>query len=262
MNGYFEMKLNLDGKRALVTGASAGIGKGAAEVLAGLGVKCVIAARRMSSLEKLKEEIIAKGGVAPIPVAVDLFEMGASIELATRANQCLGGIDVLVNAAGRSKAPSAPRNTPFDYPSQLWEKELHLNYVVIRELTFAFLPQMQKQKHGRIINITGKSEPEKLGTANPPKAAVHAWAKGLSRAIAKYGITVNEIAPGKIISEQILNNYSSEERQKYASCDIPLGYLGSPEDVGYLVAFLASSKAEYITGSVIPVDGGLKKFAF
>ena len=163
------MKLNLEGKRALVTGASAGIGKGTAEVLAGLGVKCVIAARRMSLLEKLKEDIIAQGGEVPIPVAVDLFEAGASVKLAKQTNECLGGIDVLVNAAGRSKAPSAPRNTPFDYTSQLWEKELHLNYVVIRELTFAVLPQMQEQKYGRIINITGKSEPEKLGTANPQK---------------------------------------------------------------------------------------------
>ena len=107
INGYFGMKLNLEGKRALVTGASAGIGKGTAEVLAGLGVKCVIAARRMSLLEKLKEDIIAKGGEAPIPVAVDLFEKGASVKLATEASECLGGIDVLVNAAGRSKAPSA-----------------------------------------------------------------------------------------------------------------------------------------------------------
>ena len=139
---------------------------------------------------------------------------GASVKLATEQMSVSVESMFLVNAAGRSKAPSAPRNTPFDYPSQLWEKELHLNYVVIRELTFAVLPQMQEQKHGRIINITGKSEPEKLGTANPPKAAVHAWAKGLSRAIAKYGITVNEIAPGKIISEQILNNYSSKNGKK------------------------------------------------
>ena len=84
------MKLNLEGKRALVTGASAGIGKGTAEVLAGLGVKCVIAARRMSLLEKLKEDIIAQGGEVPIPVAVDLFEAGASVKLAKQTNECLG----------------------------------------------------------------------------------------------------------------------------------------------------------------------------
>ena len=256
------MNLNLKGKRALVTGASNGIGNGVAKVLASLGVKCVIAARRIALLEKLADEISMTGGVPPVPIITDLFDVGAADKLASQAMEVLGGIDILVNSAGRSKAPSAPRNTPFNHPSQFWEKELHLNYVVIRELTFALLPQMQEQKYGRIINITGKSEPEKLGTANPPKAAVHAWSKGLSRLIAKDGITINAISPGKILSEQILRNYSLEERRKYESKDIPLGYLGSPEDVGHLVAFLSSANAEYITGAVIPVDGGFRKFAF
>lgn len=256
------MKLGLRDKRAVITGASNGIGNGIAKVLANLGVKCVISARRLDLLEQTREEIEKKGGIAPIPIVTDLFELGASEELARKALERLGGVEILVNSAGRSKAPSVARNTPFNHPSELWEKELHLNYVVLRELTFSLLPQMQKQKYGRIVNITGKSEPEKLGTANPPKAAVHAWAKGLSRIIAGDGVTINQISPGKIISEQILANYSVEERQKYEREDIPLGYLGSPEDVGNLVAFLCSAQAEYITGTVIPVDGGFKKFAF
>ena len=159
--------------------------------------------------------------------------------------EVLGEVDILVNSAGRSKAPVAPRNTPFNHPSELWEKELHLNYVVLRELTFLLLPQMQKRQYGRIINITSL-EPEKLGTANPPKAAVHAWAKGLSRMIAKDGVTINQISPGKIISEQILANYSTAERQKYESEDIPLGYFGSPEDVGNLRA----SFSIFISGGI------------
>jgi 3-oxoacyl-[acyl-carrier protein] reductase len=256
------MNLNLKGKRAVITGASNGIGNGIAKVLANLGVLCLISARRSELLEKTKEEIERNGGIAPIPFAVDLFEQGAPKKLAHKALEVLGEVDILVNSAGRSKAPAAPRNTPFNHPSELWEKELHLNYVVLRELTFLLLPQMQKRKYGRIINITGKSEPEKLGTANPPKAAVHAWAKGLSRMIAQDGVTINQISPGKIISEQILANYSAVERQKYESEDIPLGYFGFPEDLGNLVAFLSSSQAEYITGTVIPVDGGFRKFAF
>lgn len=256
------MNLNLEGKRAVITGASNGIGNGIARVLANLGVLCLISARRSDLLEKTKEEIERNGGIAPIPFAADLFDQGSPEKLAHKALEVLGEVDILVNSAGRSKAPAAPRNTPFNHPSELWEKELHLNYVVLRELTFLLLPQMQKRQYGRIINITGKSEPEKLGTANPPKAAVHAWAKGLSRMIAKDGVTINQISPGKIISEQILANYSTAERQKYESEDIPLGYFGSPEDVGNLVAFLSSSQAEYITGTVIPVDGGFRKFAF
>ena len=116
--------------------------------------------------------------------------------------------------------------------------------------------------YGRIINITGKSEPEKPRTANPPKAAVHAWSKGLSREIAKFGITVNCIPPGKIVSEQILRNYSSEERAAYENYDIALGKFGDPSDIGNLIAFLASPLASQITGSVIPVDGGLENLLF
>ena len=256
------MDLELDGKRALITGASRGIGEGAARVLAMDGVRCVIAARRRELLEEIADDIEKDGGVRPISMAVDLFEPGAPAKLAAQAEAALGGVDIVVHSAGRSKAPDEPRNTPFDHPSAKWEAELHLNYVTIRELTHALLPGMQSRKYGRIINITGKMEPEKLGTANPPKAAVHAWAKGLSRVVAKDGITINSIPPGKIVSEQILRNYSEAERKAYEDGDISLGYLGEPSDIGHLVAFLSSPRAEYITGTVIPVDGGYRKFAF
>ena len=96
----------------------------------------------------------------------------------------------------------------------------------------------------------------------PSKAALHGWAKALSREVGRYQITVNSIAPGKIVSEQILRNYSEEVRAKYAREDIPLGELGQPEDVANLVVFLASPLARYITGTVIPVDGGLRRYAF
>jgi len=256
------MRVSLVGKRALVTGASQGIGRGIVEVFARLGVRCVTAARRKDILEEHAQELIATGGVAPVPIEVDLFEDKAASYLFEQAESALGGVDILVNAAGRSKAPDAPRQTPFNHPSELWEKELHLNYVVLRELTFMVLPSMQERKYGRVINVTGKSEPEKLSTANPPKAAVHAWAKGLSRLIALDGVTINQISPGKIVSEQIIANYSASELEAYSKKDIPLGRLGNPEELGYLAAFLASPQAGYITGAVIPVDGGMKRYAF
>lgn len=256
------MRVSLAGKRAIVTGASQGIGRGVFAVFARLGVRCVTAARRKHVLEEHAKEVIATGGVAPVPIEVDLFEAGAAAYLFEQAQSALGGVDILVNAAGRSKAPDAPRQTPFSHPSELWEQELHLNYVVLRELTFTVLPSMQERKYGRIINVTGKSEPEKLSTANPPKAAVHAWAKGLSRLVACDGVTINQISPGKIVSEQILANYSSLELEAYSKRDIPLGRLGFPEEVGYMAAFLASPEASYITGTVIPVDGGMKRYAF
>jgi 3-oxoacyl-[acyl-carrier protein] reductase len=256
------MDLQLEGKTALVTGASRGIGEGTAKVLAQDGVKCVIRARRIELLEQLADEIEQAGGVRPIPIAADLFEKNATRDLPAKAEEALGGIDILVNSAGRSKNPEAPKDLPFDYPSEYWDEEMYLNYGAIRELTFAVLPGMVKRKYGRIVNITGKAEPENIRTANPPKAAVHAWAKGLSRRVAKDGITVNCIPPGKIVSEQILRNYSKEEREAYEGYDITLGHFGDPADIGNLIAYLASPLGSHITGTVIPVDGGFRKHAF
>ena len=139
---------------------------------------------------------------------------------------------------------------------------MYLNYGAIREITYALIPGMTERKFGRVINITGKSEPEQPRTANPPKAAVHAWAKGLSRKVANDGITINCIPPGKIVSEQILRNYSKKEREAYESYDITLGYFGVPEDIGHLIAYLSSPLAAQITGTVIPVDGGFRKHIF
>ncbi len=256
------MDLELAGKTALITGASQGIGRGTAKVLAGDGVRCVVTARRRELLEELGDEISAAGGVKPIPVTGDLFEDDAAANIARAATDAVGPIDILVNCAGRSKDPNEPKPPPFDYPDQLWDKEMQLNYRSLRQLTFKLLPDMVARRYGRIINISGKSEPETSSTANPPKAAVHAWAKGLSRRVAKDGVTVNCIPPGKIISEQILKIYSPERLKSYASVDVSLGYLGEPEDVGHLIAYLASPLGGYITGAVIPVDGSFRRYSY
>jgi 3-oxoacyl-[acyl-carrier protein] reductase len=115
---------------------------------------------------------------------------------------------------------------------------------------------------GRIINITGKSEPDRLNASFAAKAAVHAWAKGLSREIGRSGITVNSIAPGRIMSEQIRRLYPERERQQLADTEISVGRYGEPEDLAAMAVFLASPLASYITGTVIPVDGGLRRYQF
>ncbi|HEX7968986.1 MAG TPA: SDR family oxidoreductase, partial [Stellaceae bacterium] len=114
----------------------------------------------------------------------------------------------------------------------------------------------------RVINITGKSEPDRINAAFAAKAAVHSWSKGLSREVGRYGITVNSIAPGRIMSEQILRNYPEEERKRFAQAEIPVGEYGQPADLANLAVFLASPRARYITGTVIPVDGGLRRYSF
>src|SRR6185503_19776763 len=115
---------------------------------------------------------------------------------------------------------------------------------------------------GRIVNITRKSEPEGLDASFSAKAAVHAWAKGLSREVGQYGITVNSIPPGRIMSEQIRRNYTPEYREEHAAKAIPVGRYGEPEELAALAVFLASPLANYITGTVMPVDGGLRRYQF
>ena len=138
-----------------------------------------------------------------------------------------------------------------------------LNFTALRRLTTGLVPDMQKNKYGRIINITGSVEPREVNIANAAKSAVHAWAKGLSRTVGIDGITVNSISPGRIKTEQIMKRRHPDpvEREEFAKREIPLGYFGEPEDLVCLIVFLASPIARYITGELIHVDGGIKRFA-
>ena len=251
------MDLQLKGKTALVTGASMGIGRAIAKGLAAEGVKVCVAARRGKLLEELAQEIATAGGARPDIVEIDLMEPGAPDRLVRAANQALGGVDILVNSAGGSNPP-----LPIDAPEAQWEVAMTLNFTRIRQLTHALLPGMINRKWGRVINISGKSEPERMIAAHPAKAAIHAWSKGLSREVGRHGITVNCIPPGRIMSEQIRRKYSPEFRAKQSAEEIPVGRYGEPEELASLAVFLASPIACYITGAVLPVDGGLRRYAF
>jgi 3-oxoacyl-[acyl-carrier protein] reductase len=250
------MDLQLTGKTALVTGASQGIGRAIAKGLAAEGVTLCIAARRRGLLEQLAKEIVVAGGVKPQIAIVDIMEEGAPQKLAQDALKGLGNIDILINCAGGS------RPLPIDAPEEKWTEAMTLNFTCVRQLTHAVLPAMIMHQWGRIINITGKSEPDRLNAAFAAKAGVHAWAKGLSREVGKHGITVNSIPPGRIMSEQIRRNYPEQERKEFSEREIPVGRYGEPEELACLAIFLASPIACYITGAVIPVDGGLRKYSF
>jgi 3-oxoacyl-[acyl-carrier protein] reductase len=251
------MDLQLAGKTALVTGASMGIGRAIAKALAAEGVKLCIAARRKSLLEGLGHEIAAAGGSRPAVIEVDIMPEGAPSRITRAALDALGHIDILVNSAGGSQPA-----LPVDAPESKWLEAMTLNFVRVRQLTHATLPGMIERRWGRVINISGKSEPEGLVAATPAKAAVHAWSKGLSREVGKHGITVNCIQPGRIMSEQIRRKYSPEFRAKQSAEEIPVGRYGEPEELASLAVFLASPVACYITGTVLPVDGGLRRYAF
>ncbi len=250
------MDLGISGKTGLVTGASIGIGRGIALALASEGVKLAIAARRGHLLEEVAERIVANGDDRPAIIECDLMREDAATTIANAALAALGSVDVLVNNAGGS------RKFDFDSTEEQWNEALTLNFTRQRQLTHALLPQMIARRWGRVINITGKSEPDGINGAFCAKAAMHSWAKGLSRDVGKHGITVNSIPPGRIVSEQILRNYTPEYRQWESEHEIPVGEYGQPEDIANLVAFLASPRARYITGAVIPVDGGFRRYQF
>ena len=251
------MDLQLAGKTALVTGASRGIGRAIALGLAREGVKLAVAARRVNLLEELAREIVSQRGAEPLVLETDLYREGSAEQLATVAGKGLGRIDILVNAAGGS------RPYPFEATKEQWAEGILVNFIRLRELSHAVIPGMIASRWGRVINITGTSEPRSLNAANSAKAAVHAWAKGLSREMAKHGITINSIQPGRIMSEQIVRFHPTEEdRRKFAAENIPMGRFGEPEELANLAVFLASPRAGYITGTVTPVDGGMSRFAF
>jgi 3-oxoacyl-[acyl-carrier protein] reductase len=251
------MDLQLAGKTALVTGASRGIGRAIALGLAREGVKLAIAARRVNLLEELAREIVSGRNGEPLVLEADLYREGAAERLAAQAVKGLGRVDILINAAGGS------RPYPFEATNEQWAEGMLVNFMRLRELSHAVIPGMKGRKWGRIINITGTSEPRGLNAANSAKAAVHAWAKGLSREMAKHGITINSIQPGRIMSEQIMRFHPTEEdRRKFAEENIPMGRFGEPEELANLAIFLASPRAGYITGTVTPVDGGMSRFAF
>ncbi len=251
------MNLNLSDKTALVTGASMGIGHAIARGLAAEGVTLCIAARRKNLLDELSAQIVAAGGKPPHIEVLDVMTEGAVEHLAQAATKALGRIDILINCAGGSRP-----EIPVDAPEAEWEEVMRLNFVRVRQLTHAILPGMIKNKWGRVINISGKSEPSGLLASTPAKAAIHAWSKGLSREVGPHGITVNCIPPGRIMSEQIRRKYSEEFRAHQSAHDIPVGRYGEPEELAVLAVFLASPVAGYITGAVLPVDGGLRRYAF
>lgn len=246
------MDLGIAGKTAIVTGASAGIGRAIAKALAAEGARLAVVARRRALLESLEKELGAK----LVIIEQDMMAEDAAERIASQALAGLGAVDILVNNAGGS------RKFELHTGEAQWHEALTLNFTRQRQLADRLVDQMIARKWGRIVNITGKSEPEGINGAFCAKAAMHSWAKGLSREVGRHGITVNCIPPGRIVSEQILRNYTPEYRAWQSEHEIPVGAYGEPEDLANLAVFLASPRARYITGAVIPVDGGLRRYQF
>ncbi len=251
------MDLELKGRTAVVTGASQGLGRAIAVALAAEGVKVAAVARRLNLLEELSVEITKKGGQKPVLIEADLYPDNAAEEIAVKALKALGRVDILANAAGGS------RPLPLNASKAEWMEGLTLNFFRLRELTEALMEGMQKNGYGRVINLTGTREPRNLNAAHAAKAAVHVWSKGLSKVVARDGVTVNCIQPGKLRSEQIDKRWpTAEARKEWAKKEVPMERMGEPHELADLAVFLASPRASYITGNISAFDGGARFFAF
>jgi 3-oxoacyl-[acyl-carrier protein] reductase len=243
--------IDLSGRVALVTGASRGIGRAIALMLARQGAT-VVAAARGDNARPVSEEIVAGGGKAEL-LSLDVTAPGAADEAVAGLMSRHGRIDVLVNNAGIAKDQLMLRMKRDD-----WDTVIATNLTAAFALTQAVLKPMIRQRGGRIISISSVvGQSGNAGQANyaASKAGLIGFSKAVALEVASRGITVNVVAPGLIVTD-MTQALTSEAREEWES-RIPLRRLGSPDDVAAAVCFLASNEASYITGQVVAVNGGM-----
>ena len=251
------MKLDLQGKRALVTGASQGIGKSIAVALAAEGAHVALVARDETRLRSVLNEIggSENGHVAK---ALDLMPEGAPSHLASFLGKQFGPVDVVVHGIGGTLGISNPLCAAAE-----WRKIWRLNLEIAIELNIHLIPVMREKKRGRVVHISSVCVGENLGPAPycSVKAALNAYTRSFGRIFAQDGLVIAAVSPGAILSEggpwAIAEVERPEHVQRYVQQNLPLKMFGKPEDVSHFVAFLCSDHASQFCGSVVPLDGGL-----
>lgn len=257
------MELELSGRVALVGGASRGLGRAIAEALAAEGAHVALVARDGAALKDVCAALAARSTGRIHPVAADLAQPEAAAAAVMDARGALGPVDILVTNQG------GPPPGPFEsHDSEAWRRAYSLLLNSVVEQVRAALPDMKSRGWGRIITVTSiavKQPSEGLILSNSLRAGVAGLARSLANELAPHGITVNNVMPGFTRTERLLDLAADVARRRgitvedaYAEWErhIPAGRLGEPGELAALVAFLASARAAYITGTSIAVDGG------
>lgn len=255
------MDLNLINKTVLITGGSKGIGLACARAFANEGARVAIASRSQKNLDDAKAEL-AKEGIDVLAIAADLSDAEAAKRMAIETERALGPIDVLVNSAGAAK-----RHSLDEYDSHTWHHGMDAKFFPYVHAMDAVRDGMIARKRGAIVNIVGtggkRAQPTHLagGAAN---AALMLVTVGFANALGKHGIRLNVINPASTYTGRVKQalaleakdkKISEEEALKRLEAAIPMGRYGKPEEVASVAVFLASDRASYVNGAVIPMDG-------
>lgn len=258
------MEFNIEGRNAVVTGGSLGIGYAVAAELAAHGVNVAISARDAGRLEDAATSLQTNAGGKIVPIAADLSRAEDVERMAQAAREALGQVDILINNAG-----STPAGRLEDIADETWQAGLDLKLMGYVRATRSFLPGMCERGWGRVVNVIGigghQCSPMYVagGAIN---AAVLALTKGVAKGCAGKGVTVNGVNPGPVDTPRrrtLLEQRSEitgktvEEEEALSLKTVPYGRAATAEEVAGLCAFLCSDRADYITGALIDVDGGI-----
>jgi 3-oxoacyl-[acyl-carrier protein] reductase len=265
-----DMDLGLKEKVALVLAASKGLGRASAATLAAEGAAVVIGARNRQIVEETAQEIQRESGSRVLAVPTDVTREEEIEAIVAATVRVFGHIDILVNNAG-----GPPFGTFETVGDAQWQAAFELNLLSAVRLVRLVLPHMRKRGSGRIINIVSTSVKEPIDgliLSNATRMAVVGLAKSLSFELAPDTITVNNVCPGRFLTDRIRQGHALQEQMaqgksesealRFITQDIPMRRIGKPEELGALVAFLASEQAGYITGTTIQIDGGLVRAVF
>jgi 3-oxoacyl-[acyl-carrier protein] reductase len=257
------MNLGLQGKTALVLGGGGGLGRAIAKSLSAEGAKVALADIDLAAAERAAQEIQSESAPS-LAIAWDLADLSAIETNISGIENRLGPVDILVNITGGPPPTPAAGQDP-----GLWSKHFQAMVVPVIAITDRVLPGMKSRRWGRIITSTssGVVAPiPNLGISNALRLSLVGWSKTLSREVARDGITANIVVPGRIATDRIRflddakakrEGRSVEAVSAESTSSIPVGRYGNPEEYADTVAFLASARASYITGSIIRIDGGL-----